>query len=473
MITAVALRSAVHQSFEAIVSDLIELVAIPSVSASSHDQAQVRRSAEHVAGLLRDSGLDAEVLSAQGPDGVMGRPAVLAHREGPAGSPRVLLYAHHDVQPVGDPGAWAQADPFTAERRGERLFGRGTADDGAGVITHVHALRTLADLGGGELPCSVTVFIEGEEEVGSPSFEAFLNAHRERLAADVIVVADSSNWKVGVPALTTSLRGVIQVDVRLDVLDHALHSGQYGGPVLDAVTSMCRLVATLHDEHGDVAVTGLVSRPLAAPDFPDYSEAEFRADAGVLDGVELVGTGDLTARLWTKPTLTVIGMDVTPLELAGNVLAPSCTARLSMRIAPGQDPAAALEALRSHLEARAPFGARLTVTQGEAGPAFDGSSDSPAGHAAHWALSTAFGQECVDIGQGGSIPFISTLRETFPDAQVLVTGIEDPDTRAHSEDESMHLGDLERIVTGEALLLARLGGQAEDSEGAEGAEARR
>ena len=247
MITAAALRSAVHQSFEAIVSDLIELVAIPSVSASSHDQAQVRRSAEHVAGLLRDSGLDAEVLSAQGPDGVMGRPAVLAHLEGPAGSPRVLLYAHHDVQPVGDPGAWAQADPFTAERRGERLFGRGTADDGAGVITHVHALRTLADLGGGELPCSVTVFIEGEEEVGSPSFEAFLNAHRERLAADVIVVADSSNWKVGVPALTTSLRGVIQVDVRLDVLDHALHSGQYGGPVLDAVTSMCRLVATLHD----------------------------------------------------------------------------------------------------------------------------------------------------------------------------------------------------------------------------------
>ena len=473
MITAAALRSAVHDSFEAIVSDLIELVSIPSVSASSHDQAQVRRSAEHVAGLLRDSGLDAEVLSAQGPDGVMGRPAVLAHREGPAGSPRVLLYAHHDVQPVGDPSAWAQADPFTAERRGERLFGRGTADDGAGVITHVHALRTLAELGGGELPCSVTVFVEGEEEVGSPSFGAFLDAHRERLAADVIVVADSSNWKVGVPALTTSLRGVVQVDVRLDVLDHALHSGQYGGPVLDAVTSMCRLVATLHDEHGDVAVTGLVSRPLAAPDFPDYSEAEFRADAGVLDGVELVGTGDLTARLWTKPTLTVIGMDVTPLELAGNVLAPSCTARLSMRIAPGQDPAAAMEALRSHLEARAPFGARLTVRQGEAGPAFDGSSDSPAGHAAHWALTTAFGRDCVDIGQGGSIPFIATLQETFPDAQVLVTGIEDPDTRAHSEDESMHLGDLERIVTGEALLLARLGGQAEDSEGAEGAEARR
>ena len=473
MITAAALRSAVHESFETVVSDLVELVSIPSVSASSHDQAQVRRSAEHVADLLRGAGLDAEVLSVEGADGLMGRPAVLAHREGAAGAPRVLLYAHHDVQPVGDPGAWAQADPFTAERRGERLFGRGAADDGAGVVTHVHALRALAALADDGLPCSVTVFIEGEEEVGSPSFEAFLAAHRDRLAADVIVVADSSNWKVGVPALTTSLRGVVQVDVRLDVLDHALHSGQYGGPVLDAVTSMCRLVATLHDERGDVAVPGLVSRPQAAPDFPDYPEDAFRADAGLLEGVELVGSGDLTARLWTKPTLTVIGMDVTPLELAGNVLAPACTARLSMRIAPGQDPQAALEALRSHLEAHAPFGARLTVAQGEVGPAFDGSSDSPAGRAAHWALTTAFGQDCVDIGQGGSIPFISTLQETFPDAQVLVTGIEDPDTRAHSEDESMHLGDLERIVTGEALLLARLGGAIDGPQDAESAGAQR
>lgn len=458
MITVQSVRAAVQDRFPSIVADLTELVAIPSVSAASHDQAEVARSAEHVAALLRDSGLEAEVLSVPGPDGVPGRPAVLAHREGPAGAPRVLLYAHHDVQPVGDPGKWRQPDPFTAVQRGERLFGRGVSDDGAGVITHVHALRLLDELGGGELPCSVTVFIEGEEEVGSPSFESFLHTYRERLDCDVIIVADSSNWKVGVPALTTSLRGVVQVDVRLDVLDHALHSGQYGGPVLDAVTSMCRLVATLHDEAGDVTVPGLVSRPQASADFPDYPEADFRADAGVLDGVELVGTGDLTARLWTKPTLTVIGMDVTPLSLAGNVLAPSCTARMSMRIAPGQDPRAALEALTRHLEAHVPFGARITVSEGEAGPAFDGSASGPAGQAAHWALSEAFGTGCVEIGQGGSIPFISTLQEVFPHAEVLVTGMEDPDTRAHSEDESMHLGDLERVVVGETLLLARLGG---------------
>ena len=308
------------------------------------------------------------------------------------------------------------------------------------------------------LPCSVTVFIEGEEEVGSPSFENFLSTYRDRLVSDVIVVADSSNWKVGTPALMTLLRGVVQVDVRLDMLDHALHSGMYGGPILDAATAMCRLIASCHDKAGDVAVAGLVSHSQAEADFPDYPEANFRADAGVLDGVELVGTGDLTAQLWTKPSLTLIGMDVTPLDLAGNVLAPSCTARLSLRIAPGQDPAKAQDALVAHLEKHVPFGGRLTVIGREAGPAFDGSEVTPASEAAHWALSAAWGTEAVNIGQGGSIPFIATLKETFPEAQVLVTGIEDPDTRAHSENESMHLGELEHIVVAEVLLLARLSG---------------
>ena len=457
-ITSDAVLAEVHDRIDDIVADLVELVSIPSVSASSHDQGQVGRSAEHVAGLLRNSGLDTRVLSVDGPGGVPGRPAVLAHRDGPVGSPRVLLYAHHDVQPVGNPDAWHQDDPFTAVRRGERLYGRGTADDGAGVVAHIHALRALQRLNDGALPCSVTVFIEGEEEVGSPSFESFLAEHRQSLEADVIIVADSTNWKVGVPALTTSLRGVVQVDATIKVLDHAVHSGAYGGPVIDAVTAMCRLVATLHDEAGDVAVEGLVSRARAGAGAPDYPQADFRADAGLLDGVELVGTGDLTARLWTKPTLTVIGMDVTPLHLAGNVLAPTCTARLSMRIAPGDDPAQALAALTAHLRAHVPFGAELTIEHGEAGPAFDGSSDTPAGRAAHWALGTAFGAACVDIGQGGSIPFIATLKRAFPRAQVLVTGVEDPDSRAHSEDESVHLGDLERVVAGQALLLAVLGG---------------
>ncbi|CAM2846859.1 dipeptidase [Actinomyces slackii] len=464
MITVDTVRTAVHSSFPDIVADLTDLVSIPSVSASSHDQSQVLRSAQAVVELLGRAGLEAEILTAQAPDGTVSRPAVLAHRPGPEGAPRVLLYAHHDVQPVGDPSGWDQADPFRAEQRGDRLFGRGSADDKAGVVTHAHACRLLAELGGGELPCSVTVFIEGEEEVGSPAFEAFLAEHRQRLDADIIIVADSMNWKVGIPALTTTLRGVVQVDARLEVLDHALHSGQYGGPVLDAATAICRLVASCHDEAGDVAIAGLVTRPQAEPGAPEYTEQDFRADAAVLDGVELTGTGDLTARLWTKPSLTLIGTDITPLHLAGNVLAPSATARLSLRIAPGQDPQQALEALSDHLHAHVPFGARLTVSGREAGPAFDGGDQTPATQAAHWALTEAWGQPSVGIGQGGSIPFIAILKETFPQAEVLVTGIEDPDTRAHSENESMHLGELERIVVAEALLLARLGGAIEDIE---------
>ncbi|WP_127842183.1 M20/M25/M40 family metallo-hydrolase [Actinomyces wuliandei] len=458
MITVDALRAATRTSFEAVLADLSELVAIPSVSATSHDRTQLRRSAEAVATLLEASGLEAEVLSVPGGDGSQAAPAVLAHGQGPAGTPHVLLYAHHDVQPVGSPQRWNQEDPFAARHHAGRLYGRGAADDKAGVVAHVHALRVLRALGQGELPCSVTVLVEGEEEVGSPTFAAFLEAYRSRLDADVVVVADSMNWKVGVPALTTTLRGVLQADIHLEVLDHALHSGQYGGPVLDAVTLMCRLVASFHDDNGDVAIDGLASRSQAATGAPDYPEADFREDAGVLEGVRLVGTGDLTTRLWARPALTVTGMDVTPLDVAGNVLAPSCTARLSLRTAPGQDQEQALEALTSHVRAHIPFGARVSISCRESGPSFDGSQDTEASRAALWALSTAWQREAVSVGQGGTIPFISVLKETFPHAQVLVTGVEDPDTRAHSEDESVHLGDLERAVLAEALLLARLGG---------------
>ena len=435
-------------------SELESLVRIPSVSACFPENADdMRRSAERVAELARLRGLDAEVVEVVAPGGLTGRPAVLAHRQAAPGKPTVLLYAHHDVQPEGTPDGWNQDDPYEPVERGGRLFGRGTADDKAGIMVHLGALAALGEGGG----IGVTLFVEGEEEVGSPTFHHFLETHRDRLASDAIVVADSNNWKAGVPSLTTSLRGIAQVTVTLRMLDHAVHSGMYGGPVFDAATAMCRLIASCHDEAGDVAVAGLVSQSQADADFPKYPEADFRADAGVLDDVELSGTGDLTARLWTKPSLTLIGMDVTPLDLAGNVLTPSCTARLSLRIAPGQDPAEAQAALVAHLEKHVPFGGRLTVDGREAGPAFDGSETTPASEAARWALSTAWSTEAVNIGQGGSIPFIATLKETFPEAQVLVTGIEDPDTRAHSENESMHLGELEHIVVAEALLLARLG----------------
>ncbi|WP_127571958.1 dipeptidase [Georgenia faecalis] len=441
-----------HEAFAQVRTDLEALVRIPSVSAAAFGPEGVEASAAAVAELLRGAGMEqVDVLRVDDEEGRPSRPAVVAHREGPEGAPTVLLYAHHDVQPPGKPEGW-RSDPFEPTQRGERLYGRGAADDKAGIVAHVGALRVLGD----DLGVGVTVFVEGEEEVGSPTFSRFLHTYRDRLAADVIIVADSNNWKVGVPALTTSLRGLVDCVVEVSVLDHAVHSGMFGGPVLDALTLLSRLVATLHDDAGDVAVAGLTTAPSPTVDYP---EDDLRADAGVLDGVALAGTGSLAARLWTKPALSVIGIDATTVDHASNTITPSARAKLSLRIAPGQDPAAAEAALHEHLVSHAPFGARVRVERGERGQAFQAPADSEAMRAARWAFTSAWGTEPVDIGVGGSIPFIADLLEAYPQAAILVTGVEDPDSRAHSEDESVHLGELERVVLAEALLLARLARQ--------------
>ncbi|MFZ0160625.1 MAG: dipeptidase, partial [Kineosporiaceae bacterium] len=376
-------------------------------------------------------------------------PAVVAHRPGPPGSPTVLLYAHHDVQPPGDAQGW-QSDPFEPTERDGRLYARGAADDKAGICVHVAALRALGEA----LGVGVTVFVEGEEEIGSPTFEAFLAAHRDRLAADVIVVADSGNWRIGEPALTTSLRGLVDGVVEVRTLDHALHSGMFGGAVPDALTVLIRLLNTLWDDAGNVAVPGLVA---GEADDLAYPEDVLRADAGVLDGVGLIGSGRLTSRLWTRPALTVIGMDVPPIATSSNTLQPVARAKFSLRIAPGQDGQEAFEALAAHLRRNAPWGARVDVTVNEVGRAWAGTDQSPVYDTARWALRTAWGTKPVNMGVGGSIPFIAALQQVYPDAVVLVTGVEDPDTRAHGADESLHLDEFARACLAETLLLAALG----------------
>jgi acetylornithine deacetylase/succinyl-diaminopimelate desuccinylase-like protein len=449
------LRAAVAAAFPALRAELEALVRIPSVSNGEFDQAHVAASAAAVAELLRGVGMpEVQIVHSTLPDGGVGAPAVIARRPAPDGAPTVLLYAHHDVQPPGDEG-W-DTDPFEPTERGGRLYGRGAADDKAGVIAHVGALRVLADT----LGVGVTVFVEGEEEIGSPTFATFLETYQDLLVADVIVVADSANWRVGVPGLTTSLRGLVDLEVEVAVLEHAVHSGMFGGPVLDALTLLSRLIATLHDDAGDVAVAGLVS----APDpVIDYAEAELRADAAMLDGTQLAGTGPLTARLWTRPALSVLGIDAPSVARASNTIAPRASAKLSLRIAPGQDPAAAHAALTAHLHANAPFGARVTVTPGDEGRPFKAPADSGAMRAARWAFEQAWGTPPVDIGLGGSVPFIAQLLDVFPDASILVTGVEDPDSRAHGANESVHLAELEKVVLAEALLLTRLAPRATTS----------
>lgn len=425
-------------------ADLEDLVRIESVWADPDRRDEVRRSARAVADLLSAAGFaDVEIVSEGG------APAVIARHPAPPGAPTVLLYAHHDVQPEGDPAQW-DSPPFEPTERDGRLYGRGSADDKAGIATHLAAFRAHR----GSPPVGVTVFVEGEEESGSPSLGALLAAHRDKLAADVIVIADSDNWTPEVPALTVSLRGLADCVVEVQTLDHGLHSGLWGGVVPDALTVLVRLLAGLHDDDGNVAVAGL--HESSAADV-DRGPQWVRAESGLLDGVREIGSGTVAQRMWAKPAITVIGIDTTPVAKASNTLIPRARAKVSMRIAPGGDAVAHLEALRRHLEEHAPWGAHVTVTPGDVGQPYAIDATGPVYAAARAAFREAWGTEVVDMGMGGSIPFIAEFAAAFPRAKILVTGVEDPATQAHSVNESLHLGVFERAAVTEALLLAKLG----------------
>ncbi|GIH11632.1 dipeptidase [Rhizocola hellebori] len=426
-------------------ADLEELVRLPSIAFDGFDLTQVDRSAELVARLFREAGVENARPERVGD----GRPAVIGRRAAPPGAPTVLLYAHHDVQPVGDLSQW-DSEPFEPVERNGRLYGRGAADDKAGVMAHVAALRAF----GGSPPVGISLFIEGEEEYSTASLRPLLEKHREELAPDVIVVADSANWAVGQPALTTSLRGGVSVLVQVRTAKHAVHSGIFGGVAPDALTALCRLLATLHDDAGDPAVAGLVRGDAAKLDYP---EERFRAEAGLLDSVHLIGTGSIPERLWARPAITVVGIDAPPIASAPNALSPVATAKVSLRLAPGENAERAFGLLRDHLMTHAPWGAEVTVTKRFSGQPWSVSGDIRILDAARAAFATAWqGTAPVDMGMGGSIPVVDIFAELYPDATILVTGVEDPDSRAHGANESLHLGDFAKVCLAEALLLSNV-----------------
>ena len=438
------LADTVHAQQPQVRDDLAALVAVESVSADPARRDRVQASAEAVAALLTGAGCpDVRIVAAGG------MPAVIGRYPAPLGAPTVCLYAHHDVQPEGDPATWLTA-PFVATERGERLHGRGTADDKGGFAVHLAALRAFD----GQPPVGVTVFVEGEEEIGSPSLERLLTQEHDALAADVFAIADSVNWDVGTPAFTTSLRGLADCVVTVSTLDHAVHSGSFGGPVPDALTTLCRLLGTLHDEQGDVAVEGLA---VAEPADLDYPEERLRAEAGLLDGVGWIGTGTLVERLWSKPAIAVIALTTTPVAQASNTLIPSAQAKISLRVAPGDDAVAALGHLDRHLQEHVSWGAQVRVDRGDTGQPALIPFDGPYAEAARTAFREAWGTDAVFVGQGGSIPMVAAFREAFPGATVLVTAVSDPDSRPHGANESLHPGDLERACLAEALMLERFG----------------
>jgi cysteinylglycine-S-conjugate dipeptidase len=436
-------RSAVAAAMARGRRELEDLVRIPSVSAPDYDAAHVRRSAHQTADILESCGLDTDILEVPGT-----HPAVIGERAARDGAPTVLLYAHHDVQPPGVAELW-NSPAFEPVERDGRLYGRGTADDKGGVVVHSTAIRAWGD----DIPVGVKVIVEGEEEIGSTHLHEFLSAHGDRLRADCFILTDSANWREGEPAITTSLRGLVDCTVEVQTLDHAVHSGMYGGVFPDALTVLSRILSTLHDARGNVAIEGL---PIAEADALDLTDAELRSQAGALHGVTPIGDGSITSRLWRRPSVSVLAIDAPRIAEAANQLVPRARAKVSLRIPPGVHTAHAMHALERHLETHAPWGARVTVQRGSSGEPFDVDTSAPAFGALRDAFAEAWGRPVRDIGMGGTIPFVAAFADAFPGVPVLLTGVGDPDSRAHGENESVSLRDLERACVGEALFFGKL-----------------
>ncbi|MFE7623826.1 dipeptidase [Streptomyces sp. NPDC057509] len=427
-------------------AELTELVAFQSVADPAvYPKSECEAAAAWVARALRAEGFE-DVALLDTPDGTQ---SVYGFLPGPAGAPTVLLYAHYDVQPPLDESAWL-SPPFELTERDGRWFGRGTADCKGGFIMHLLALRALKADGG--VPVSVKVIVEGSEEQGTGGLERYAEAHPGLLAADTIVIGDTGNFRVGLPTVTSTLRGMTMLRVQLDTLEGNLHSGQFGGAAPDALAAMIQLLASLRAEDGSTTVDGLTAD--TEWDGLQYPEEEFRKDAKVLDGVGLIGTGTVADRIWARPAVTVIGIDCPAVVGATPSVQASARAQISLRVPPGHNADEATKLLTAHLLAHAPWGAKVFVEQVGQGQPFRADIASPAYTAMADAMRIAYpGQEMQSSGMGGSIPLCNTLAELYPDAEILLIGLSEPEAQIHAVNESVSPEELERLSVTEALFL--------------------
>ncbi|WP_274555274.1 dipeptidase [Streptomyces spiramyceticus] len=427
-------------------AELAELVAFQSVAdPAQFPKSECEAAANWVAGALRSEGFQ-DVALLDTPDGTQ---SVYGFLPGPEGAPTVLLYAHYDVQPPLDLASWV-TPPFELTERDGRWYGRGAADCKGGFIMHLLALRALKANGG--VPVSVKVIAEGSEEQGTGGLEQYAEAHPELLAADTVVIGDTGNFRVGLPTVTATLRGMTMLRVRIDTLEGNLHSGQFGGAAPDALAALIQLLASLRAEDGSTTVDGLTAD--AAWDGVEYPEAEFRKDAKVLDGVDLIGSGSVADRIWARPAVTVIGIDCPPVVGATPSLQASARAQISLRVPPGQDATEATKLLTAHLESHTPWGARVSVEQVGQGQPFKADISSPAYTSMADAMRVAYpGQEMQASGMGGSIPLCNTLAALYPEAEILLIGLSEPEAQIHAVNESVSPEELERMSVAEALFL--------------------
>ena len=431
-------------------ADLAELVAFRSVAdAKQYPPEECDKAAQWVVDAFTDAGLQ-DVVASPTPDGSK---AVHGHAPGPPGTPTVLLYSHYDVQPPLGEDAWRSPVWELTERDG-RWYGRGAADCKGNIVMHLTALRALRLLDGG-FPCGVKIICEGSEEQGTGGLEEFVPPNADLLRADAILVVDTGNFAVGVPTLTTTLRGMTSVDITLTALGSAMHSGMFGGPAPDPVVALIQILSTLHDVHGNTTVDGLdASQTWTGVEYP---AEQFRADANVLDGVKLMGDGNPADLLWARPSATVLGIDVPPVIGSSSAVQASAAARISLRLPPGMTGKDAQDALVAHLESRIPWRLHHTIERVAVGDPFIGSLDGPGFEAMREAMEEAFGRSMTTEGQGGSIPLCNVLAETYPDAEIMLLGVEEPKCLIHAPNESVDPSEIERIAHAEALFLRTYG----------------
>jgi acetylornithine deacetylase/succinyl-diaminopimelate desuccinylase-like protein len=428
-----------------VIADLKELISIPSVAFPGYPQEPVNRMAKATADFLKRYGLsNARLLDIPG-----GYPAVIGDIPAPPGAPVVILYAHYDVQPAHREDGW-ETDPWIPVIKNGRLYGRGSADNKSGIATIAGTIRALS----GRYPVGIKVIIEGEEETAS-HLHAFVDAHPELFRCDLFIITDMGKMIPEQPVLSTTLRGEVSCVVTVKTLSHAVHSGVFGGPAPDALVALIRMLATLHDEQGDTAIAGLTSYPWSGAEFP---EPLYRRLSGLINGVDTIGTGTISSRIWSRPSVTVIGIDAPAVRDASNILIPQARARISLRIAPGADPRREVGLLTAHLKAHAPWHARVEISEVHSSSGFICPTGGHGYEAAKKVMEAVYHRPVQEAGAGGSIPLLNVLKRAVPGAEFVLWGCEDHEqSRIHGSNESVAVSELERMIITQALLLQELG----------------